>query len=84
MWLTKFKIALVEKDIDKLSKLMNNLPELETKKEMQEAQYLIKEATSLVHTLKNETSSSMKQIKKNLEFLKSTEAPKIAKLDIKL
>ena len=83
MWLTKLKIAIVEKDTDKLAKLMDNLPELETQEEMNEALYLIREAAELVYTLKDETAYSMKQIKKNLDFLKSTETKSASKLDIK-
>lgn len=84
MWLTKLKIAIIEKDTDTLSKLMDNLPQLESKEEMIEAVYLIREAAELVYTLQDETSDSMKQIKKNLHFLKSTQENKINKLDIKL
>jgi len=83
MWLTKLKIALVEKDTEKLSELMENIPKLESVDEMQEARYLIKEAHELVYTLQNNTSASMKQIKQNLTFLKSTQEPKVSKLDIK-
>jgi len=83
MWLTKLKIALVEKDTEKLSELMENIPKLESVDEMQEARYLIKEAQELVYTLQNNTSASMKQIKQNLTFLKSTQEPKVSKLDIK-
>ena len=83
MWLNKLKIALVEKDTEKLSELMENIPKLESVDEMQEARYLIKEAQELVYTLQNNTSASMKQIKQNLTFLKSTQEPKVSKLDIK-
>jgi len=83
MWLTKFKIALVEKDTEKLSELMENIPKLESVDEMQEAFYLTKEAQELVSTLQSETATSMKQIKQNLNFLKSTQEPKVSKLDIK-
>jgi squalene cyclase len=83
MWLNQLKIALVEKDTDKLSKLMDDIPQLESKKEIIEALYLIKEASVLVQTLKAETATSMKQIKKNLNFLKSTQEPSSNRLDIK-
>jgi len=83
MWLTKFKIALVEKNSDNLDKLIDNVPTLETKEEMQEAIYLLAEAKKVVEALKQETSLSMKKIKKNIEFLESTQAPRINRLDIK-
>ena len=83
MWLTRLKIALVEKDTEKLSELMENIPKLESVSEMQEAFFLTKEAQKLVSTLQSETATSMKQIKQNLTFLKSTQEPKVSKLDIK-
>ena len=83
MWLTNLKIAIVEKDSDKLNNLINDIPEFENTQEMQEALCLTKEALTLLHTLKDETVDSMKQIKKNLDFLKSTQAPLATKLDIK-
>lgn len=83
MWLTDFKIAIVEQDIDKLNELMDSLPQLETKEEMTEALYLIKEASELVTNLKDKTSSSMGQIKKNLHYLKSTQNQSSSKLDIR-
>ena len=61
MWLTSLKIAIVEKNIEKFSKLMADIPQLQTQSEMEEALFLIREASSLVNTLKDETSASMKQ-----------------------
>jgi len=84
MWLTNFKIALIEQNIDKLSELMQDVPKLNNNKEREEAIYLIKEASNLVNNLKNDTSNSMKQIQKNLNFLKSVEHKTSTRLDIKL
>ncbi|QOY55935.1 hypothetical protein HUE87_11925 [Candidatus Sulfurimonas marisnigri] len=84
MWLTRFKIAIIEKNIDKLNELMEELPKLEEKREIEEAIYLLREASELIYTLKDETSASMKLIKKNLQFLRSTDIPTSKKLDIKL
>lgn len=83
MWLNNFKIALIEKDTDKLGKLIGSMPQLENLKEMEEAMYLMKEAKNLLFSLKNETALSMKQIQKNREFLKSALAPQVRKFDIK-
>jgi len=83
MWLTNLKIAIVEKDVDKLSKLMDNIPQLEKKEDIESAIFLLKEATELVLGLKNETSSSMLQIKKNINYLKSTEHKVSKRLDLK-
>ena len=83
MWLNKLKIAIVEKDTDVLDKLLDEVPKFTDITDTKEAMYLLREASILIHTLKDETSSSMKQIKKNIDFLRSTEAPKISKLDIR-
>ena len=84
MWLNKLKIAIVEKNTDALGELMEDIPQLTDADDIQEAIHLLKEATELVHTLKNKTSISMKQIKKNLQFLRSTDIPTSTKLDIRL
>jgi hypothetical protein len=83
MWLTKLKIAIIEKNPDALGKLLDNIEHFEDPKEIEEALYLLKEATSLMHILKNETSVSMQQIKKNLDFLRSTDIHTSKKLDIR-
>jgi len=82
MWLKEFKIALIEKDIDRLTKLMESLPELTEATEIDEALHLLKAATILVESLRDDTKSSMIQMKKNMDFLKSTQAPIMGKLDI--
>ena len=82
MWLKKLKIAIIEKNIDALDTLMDEIPQLSDADEIEQAIYLLKEATALVSVLKDETFSSMKQIKKNIEFLKATQAPQRHNLDI--
>ncbi len=84
MWLTKLKIAIIEKNTDALSALINDIPKLTNKKDIQEALYLSREALELLYTLKDETALNMSKIKKNLSFLRSTEVPTSTKLDIKL
>jgi len=83
MWLTKLKIAVIEKDTDALDKLLDDIPTQHTKDEASEALYLLKEATELVHKLKDETAVSMIQVKKNLSFLRSTETKPKSTLDIR-
>ena len=84
MWLKKLKIAIIEKNADALNALMDDIPKFSNADDIQEVIFLLKEATDLVSGLKDETASSMKQMKKNINFLKSTQAPKIGTLDIKL
>ncbi len=83
MWLNRLKIAIVEKNPDALAKLLDDVPQLQDPKEIEEAIYLLREATSLMERLKDKTKASMKQIKKNLDFLRSTDIPTSKKLDIK-
>lgn len=87
MWLSKLKIAIVEKNTDLLEKLLSEIPKFDVendKKDMSEALYLLAEASNLMHTLKNETENSMKQLKKNLTYLRSTHPRATSKLDIRL
>lgn len=83
MWLTNLKIAIIEKNTDRLNELMDDIPQLEEKKDIEEALYLIKQASELVYSLQDKTAISMKQMKKNIDFLKSTEPQKQGKFDIK-
>ena len=82
MWLKKLKIALIQKDITQLEKLVEHLPHLEKAEEIDEALHLLEAATSLITQLRDETQTSMIQMKKNIDFLKSTQAPLVSKLDI--
>lgn len=84
MWLTKIKIAIVEKNPESLSNLIDNIPDFTDIKDIEEAVYLCREAMELLHTLQDETALNMAKIKKNVSFLQSTETPKAPRLDIKL
>ncbi len=83
MWLNKLKIAIIEKDMDSLTTLMESLPKLEDPKEIDEAVYLIKAGKELVEGLRDDTKNSMLQMKKNIDFLNATKAPHTSKLDVK-
>ena len=83
MWLANLKIAIIEKNTDAIDKLMDEIPELTEANDLVEAIYLLKAARELVDILKDETSNSMKQIKTNLRFLRSTDIPTSIKFDIK-
>ncbi|WP_297431706.1 hypothetical protein [Sulfurimonas sp.] len=84
MWLKKLKIAVIQKDTKSLDVLLNDIPTLEDAKEIEEALYLLQEAQKIVQTFKDETASSMLQMKKNIDFLNSATANKTAKFDITL
>ncbi len=82
MWLKELKIALVQRDISKLEELVDNLPLLEKAQEIDEALHLLAAATTFLTELRDDTQASMIQMKKNIDFLKSTQAPLTSKLDI--
>lgn len=84
MWMRKLKIAIVEKDVLTLQKLLGDVPELKEEGEIQEAFYLLKEATAQMQKLKDETLLSMQQVKKNVDFLRSTDSRSFKNLDIRL
>jgi len=82
-WVTDLKIAIAEKDVDRLSELMSDIPTIKEKEELEQAVYLLRSASELVYALKEEATVSMKQIKNSINFLKVTELKKPSKLDIK-
>ena len=83
MWITKLKIALAQKNVNQIEGLVDAIPKFDDVKDVKEAMYLLREASELLFTLQDETENSMKQIKRNLNFLKSTEPQKTTKLDLK-
>lgn len=83
MWLKQLTIAIVEKNTDKLSELMEKIPQLERQEDIDSAICLLKEATSLVSSLQNDTKSSMIQMQKNIKFLNATQEKKTSNFDIK-
>ncbi|MDO8454698.1 MAG: hypothetical protein Q7S59_09025 [Sulfurimonas sp.] len=82
MWLTKLKIAIIEKNADSLDKLLDDIPKLTKKAEIEEAIYLLEEASRVFSGLKDEVLKSMNQIQKNLQFLRSTDIPTSRNLDL--
>ena len=82
MWLTKLKIAIIEKNADSLNKLLDAIPELKEEAQREEAVYLLQEANRVFNALKDETLKSMNQIQKNLQFLRSTDIPTSRNLDM--
>ena len=83
VWLKKLQVAIAEKDIDKINVLVDNLPILETKEELDTAINLLSEAKNLLEELKVTTSTAMTQMQKNIKFLKVTESKHKSKIDIK-
>ena len=75
MWFSKFKIAIIEKNTDAIDKLLDEMPNFSDKRDMQEAMYLMREGAELLYRLKDETGNIISQLKKNIDFLDSTQTP---------
>jgi hypothetical protein len=83
MWLNRLKIALIEKNTDAIDTLLDETPDLKDVEEMKEASYILREVAVLLHELQDETAKNMKQLKKHIDFMGSTQAPAKYNLDIK-
>jgi hypothetical protein len=70
-WITKFKIAIVEQDINTLETLLDSFPAADTKEEALELRALVTEALSIVQKAKEKTLESMNKIKKTKAFLRN-------------
>lgn len=84
MWINNLKIAIIEQNTKLLDELLGDIPRFEKKEEIEQVKYLLQEANSMMHILKEDTATTMKQIKKNLDFLRSNDIPTSKNLDIKL
>jgi len=83
MWLTKLKTALVLKEIETLSSLIDEMPSFETLKEMEEAAYLLQHTKTLLEDEKSQTARTMQQLKNTIDFLKSTQTDQPHALNLK-
>jgi len=83
MWIKKLQIAIIEKDADAINTLIETMPKFENIKDIESAMYLLREANEIIHILKNETALTMKQLKKNIDFLESTQPQIKNRLDLR-
>lgn len=83
MWIKELKIAIIEKNVDKIDKLLKDIPQLEDSADMEESIYLLEEAANLLKSLQSTTQVAMIKIKKNIDFLRSTEHKHSKRIDIK-
>lgn len=81
MWLDRLKVAIVQQDTHLLEELLDDIPHLQTKEELDSAVVLIEQAVAMVKRLQDETAESMQQIKKTKEFVTSTLRQKKHKFD---
>jgi len=67
-YLNELKITVINEDIDKLKKLINETPEYDTIEEAQEIIAFLQQAIKLLQKEKNKLSTEMQKIKKLQKF----------------
>jgi len=70
-WLNQFKIAIIDKDIQKMDELNSSMPEFETLKQIYEAQAYIQQAIQIIMDKQSELRENMAKIQKTKKFLNS-------------
>lgn len=70
-WLTNLKLAIIQKNIISIGKLIKNVPEINDMANAQEALALINEAISIIEKEKEEALVIMNKIKQTKAFLNS-------------
>ena len=83
MWLKRFKIAVIERDIPRIEALLDEMPAFETHEAREEAAYLCKEADALLQQMRDNVLTAKMQLKKNIDFLRSTHTDAPSGLDLK-
>ena len=71
-WINNFKIALVQKDIEKITTLINNIHELESLEDKQKGSALIQQAISTFSQEREIARHKMSQMQKSKKFLQSS------------
>jgi len=70
-WITDLKLAIIDKNISKIGKLIKEVPKIDDMAKAQEALALINEAINIVDNEKEKTLRSMNKIKQTKAFLHS-------------
>lgn len=83
MWLTKLKTALVLEEINRLSSLLEEIPQFDTLEQMEEAAYLLMQCRTLLEQNKTQSAQTLLQLKNTLDFLKSTQTQPPSSLNLK-
>ena len=71
-WLRRFKIAVIETDIETIENLLKKMPQFESVEEKIEAQHLIAEAITFLKTKRQEIAKELAEIVKAKKFLTSS------------
>ena len=83
MWLSKLKTALVLEEIERISALLDEMPQFDTIEQMEEAAFLLQQSKTLLEQKKIQTAQTLQQLKNSLDFLKSTETQQAHSLNLK-
>jgi hypothetical protein len=83
MWLTKLKTALVLEEINRLSSLLDEIPQFDRLEQMEEAAYLLMQCKILLEQNKKQSAQALLQLKNTLDFLKSTQTQPPSSLNLK-
>ena len=83
MWLTKLKTALVLEEIERISALLDEMPQFDTLEQMEEAAFLLQQSKTLLEQKKIQTAQTLQQLKNSLDFLKSTATQQTHSLNLK-
>lgn len=83
MWLSKLKTALVLEEIERISSLLDEMPQFDTIEQMEEAAFLLQQSKTLLEQKKIQTAQTLQQLKNSLDFLKSTETQQAHSLNLK-
>lgn len=84
MWLTKLKTALVLEEVERISHLLDEMPQFETLSQMEEAAFLLQQSKILLESEKSKTAHTLQQLKNSIDFLKSTQQQTPHTLNLKL
>jgi len=70
-WINNLKIAIIEKDENKIEEIISTLPAFNSTQQMNEAAYMMKEAHEFLIKQKDILASKLLKIKKQKEYLNS-------------
>ncbi|MBD3799269.1 hypothetical protein [Sulfuricurvum sp.] len=84
MWLTKLKTALVLEEVERISHLLDEMPQFETLSQMEEAAFLLQQSKIFLESEKSKTAHTLQQLKNSIDFLKSTQQQAPHTLNLKL
>jgi hypothetical protein len=68
-WLEDFKISIIEKDFEKIERLLNEMPEIKSINDLKTSVALINEAKKLLAQEQNILRENMTKIQKSKKFL---------------